>query len=277
MRTANATGMVRDLRAVTLVELDSLAEARNQARMRESVHAFGDNGNVMVPEIYWRWCGPRMICMERVYGGPIDRVAPVRFHSAERIELVRSVVKVWLEAVTVHGLFHADVHAGNLWVLDDGRMAMLDFGIVGELPSDWRAAIRDLFCASAIDGDFTKVARSLRAVGFGAQLDVSDETMGAQLGMVLAPLLSMRLAGMNLSELIDAMLEMGREWGAVGPEELILFGKQLGYFERYAVALAPGWVLGADPLLLRNIADHTDFSDFDTDEVTGTGPARPSC
>ena len=169
------------------------------------------------------------------------------------------------------------MHAGNLWVLDDGRMAMLDFGIVGELPPDWRAAIRDLFCASAIDGDFTKVARSLRAVGFGAQLDVSDETMGAQLGMVLAPLLSMRLAEMNLSELIDAMLEMGREWGAVGPEELILFGKQLGYFERYAVALAPDWVLGADPLLLRNIADHTDFSDFDTDEVTGTGPARPSC
>ena len=58
------------------------------------------------------------------------------------------------------------------------------------------------------------------------------------------------------------------------PQELILFGRQLGYFERYAVALAPDWVLGADPLLLRNIADH---SDFETDEVTGTGPARPSC
>ena len=103
--------------------------------------------------------------------------------------LIRSLVKVWLESVTVHGLFHGDVHAGNIWVLDDGRVAMLDFGIVGEMPPAWRDAIRDLFCASAVDSEYARVARSMRAVGFGAQLDVSDETMGAQLAMVLQPLL----------------------------------------------------------------------------------------
>ena len=71
--------------------------------------------------------------------------------------------------------------------------------------------------------------------------------MGARLAMVLRPLLSMRLAELNLPDLMDALLDMGQQWGVVGPEPLILFGKQLGYFERYAVDLAPDWVLGNDP------------------------------
>jgi hypothetical protein len=73
---------------------------------------------------------------------------------------------------------------------------------------------------------------------------------------------------MNLGELIDALLDIGRQWNVVGPEELILFGKQLGYFERYAVGLAPEWVLGGDPDLLRNIAPR---------EVTATVQVRSSC
>ncbi len=268
VKTANARGVVRDLHAATTVELNSTLEAHNQAKMRANIAAFGDNPMVTAPEIYWEYCGPRVICMERLYGGRIDRTAAARFDQETTAMLIRSLVKVWLESVTVHGLFHGDVHAGNLWVLHDGRLAMLDFGIVGELPPAWRESIRDLFCASAIDGDYTRVARSMRALGFGAHLDVSDETMGVQLAMVLQPLLSARLAELNLRDLIDALLDMGREWGVVGPEELILFGKQLGYFERYAVGLAPDWVLGGDPDLVRNIAPL---------EVTATAQARRSC
>ena len=253
VRIANARGVVRDLHAATTAELNSALEAHNQATMRGNIAAFGDNAMVTAPEIYWEYCGPRVICMERLHGGPIDRTAAVRFDRGTTTALIRSLVKVWLESVTEHGLFHGDVHAGNLWVLDDGRVAMLDFGIVGEMPQAWREAIGGLFCASATDGDYARVARSLRAVGFGAHLDVSDEVMGAQLAMVLQPLLSAPLAELNLNELMDALLDMGQQWGVVGPEELILFGKQLGYFERYLVALAPDLVLGGDPELLRNI------------------------
>ena len=74
--------------------------------------------------------------------------------------LIRSPVKVWLESVTVHGLFHGDVHAGNLWVLHDGRLAMLDFGIVGELPPPWRESIR--ICSAPAPS--TATTRVLRLV-----------------------------------------------------------------------------------------------------------------
>ena len=136
------------------------------------------------------------------------------------------------------------------------------------MPPPWRDVIRDLFCASAIDGDYGRVARSMRALGFGVHLDMSDETMGDQLAMVLQPLLSTRLAELEPPRPDDALLDMGQQWGVVGPEQLILFGKQLGYFERYAVGLAPDWVLGSDPDLMRNIAPL---------EVTATAQARSSC
>jgi predicted unusual protein kinase regulating ubiquinone biosynthesis (AarF/ABC1/UbiB family) len=266
VKTANASGVVRDLHSMANVELNSALEAHNHSRMRANIAAFGDNAMVTAPEVYWDYCGPRVICMQRFHGHPIDHAAAAGLDRDTTTSLIRSVVKVWLESVTMHGLFHGDMHAGNIWVLHDGRVAMLDFGIVGEMPPPWRESIRDLFCASAVNGDYARVARSLRALGFGAHLDVSDEAMGAHLATVLQPLLSSRLTDMNLGELIDSLLAMGAEWGVVGPEELILFGKQLGYFERYAVHLAPDLVLGGDPELVLNLAY----------DVTATGATHRS-
>ena len=82
VRTANARGVVRDLHAAATVELNSALEAHNQAKMRANIAAFGDNPMVTAPEIYWEYCGPRVICMERLYGAPIDRIAAAGFDRA---------------------------------------------------------------------------------------------------------------------------------------------------------------------------------------------------
>jgi len=162
-------------------------------------------------------------------------------------------VKVWLESVIVHGPFHGDVHAGNLWVLDDGRIAMLDFGIVGVLPETWRSILSDMFRATLIDGDFARVARGIRSLGYATDYEVDDDQLGMQVATALAPILGRDLGELKLSELIMALIQLGKQWGVASPEELVLFGKQLGYFERYATALAPGWVIGQDLYLFKNV------------------------
>ena len=191
--------------------------------------------------------------MERLYGIPMDRVTADPDSGVDTRLLIRRGVKVWIESVVLHGPFHGDVHAGNLWLLDDGRLALLDFGIVGELPEHWRVILRDLFRATAVDGDFARVARGIRALGYGTGNDEDDETLGAQVAEALAPLLGRELGELRLSDLIMALIRLGKRWGVASPEEMVLFGKQLGYFERYATALAPGWVLGQDLYLFRNI------------------------
>ncbi|WP_109528220.1 MULTISPECIES: ABC1 kinase family protein [Nocardia] len=252
-RIANAVGVVRDLYEVTVTELNFLVEARNQSRIRENLGAFGDNTEVVVPEVYWEFCGPKTICMQRLRGVPLDRFDVVGAAHADSEMLIRRLVKVWLEGVTVHGLFHGDVHAGNLWLLDDGRLAMLDFGIVGTMTPQWRGMVRAMFYASAFDGDFTPVASALRELNLFAEQSTDDSAIGRQLAIVLGPILSGELARLDLKMITSALLDFGKRRGVAGPEQLILMGKQLGYFERYAIALAPGWQLGNDLYLLRNV------------------------
>ncbi|UGT62332.1 ABC1 kinase family protein [Nocardia asteroides] len=251
-RVANAVGVVHDLYEATVSELNFLVEAENQRRIRADLGAFGDNGGVMVPEVYSEHCGPRVLCMERVRGVPLDRFDVTAAHPDPEL-LIRRLVKVWLEGVTVHGIFHGDVHAGNLWLLDDGRLALLDFGIVGRMTAPWRQLVRNMFHASAFDGDFTPVATSLRELDLFPDQSSDDAAIGSQLAMVLGPILSGELAELDLKTVTGLMLDFGTDSGMSGPQQLILMGKQLGYFERYAVTLAPDWRLGTDLFLLRNV------------------------
>jgi predicted unusual protein kinase regulating ubiquinone biosynthesis (AarF/ABC1/UbiB family) len=252
-QTSNATGIVRDLYDVTMSELNAVVEAHNQTRIRENLAVFGDNGGVAVPEVYWDYCGPRTVCMERMYGVPLDRFDAIRAAHDDTQALIRRLVKAWMEGVAVHGLFHGDVHAGNLWVLDDGRLAMLDFGIVGEMPVGWRAMLKAVFYANALDGDYTRVARALRELGVLNNPDMDNRVIGQQLKTVLKPLLGGDLSRLNLSALTVGLVEFGKRIGLATPDPLILMGKQLGYFERYAIALAPNWNLGKDLYLFRNV------------------------
>lgn len=252
-RVVNTEGVVRDLYETTVAELDFRNEADNQTRARANLRAFGDNTSVVVPEVYWEYSGPRVLCMERMSGLPLDRFDDIRATHPDPELLVRRLVKAWLESVVVHGLFHGDVHAGNLWLLDDGRAAMLDFGIVGKMTEPWRAFVRALFRASAIDGDFRPVARALRELDLVTGDAGDDATIGRQLATALAPVLSGKLAQLDMGKVAARLVEFGKRRGASGPEQMILMGKQLGYFERYAVALAPGWRLGQDLYLFRNI------------------------
>ena len=130
----NAPGIVEDLHQVTNEELDFALEAHRQARFRDNIPAFGDNRWVTAPEVYGDLCGARVICMERLFGTPMDRFAEVRARGVDGELVLRRGLKVWMEAALAHGPFHGDVHAGNIWVLDDGRAAYLDFGIMGDLP-----------------------------------------------------------------------------------------------------------------------------------------------
>ncbi|SEM22069.1 Predicted unusual protein kinase regulating ubiquinone biosynthesis, AarF/ABC1/UbiB family [Rhodococcus maanshanensis] len=267
-RIANATAIIRDLHAATMTELNSAVEADRQTRFRDAIWAFGDNKGVTAPEVYWDYCGPHVICMERLHGVPLDRFVPDADHDTTM--LIRRGVKAWIESITVHGPFHGDVHAGNLWALDDGRIAFLDFGIVGELPEVWRSILRDMFYANLIDGDFARVARGIRDLGYTAEVEAGDAEIGMQVAAVLAPVFTNDLAELNLGALIMALVQLGKQWGVASPEELVLFGKQLGYFERYATRLAPGWVIGKDPYLFRNV-----FPEAVAERVATSGVALP--
>jgi predicted unusual protein kinase regulating ubiquinone biosynthesis (AarF/ABC1/UbiB family) len=252
-RSANAVAAIRDLHAVTFQELNPAVEAWRQQRFRDHIGAFGDNTWITAPEVYWDFCGPRLICMERVTGIPMDDFDSIRERNIDGELILRRGAKVWAEAVMIHGPFHGDMHAGNIWVLDDGRGCYLDFGIMGELTEEWRSLVRDLFYTCMFDLDFRRVARAYRRVGVFPPDLGTDEEIGMRLGMILTPMLAGGMAALNISDLVTQSVELMKAYNATAPQELMLVAKQLLYIERYAKVLAPTFVLTADPFIVKNI------------------------
>jgi predicted unusual protein kinase regulating ubiquinone biosynthesis (AarF/ABC1/UbiB family) len=252
-KSANATGAIEDLHAITFQELNPALEAWRQHRFRESLNAFGDNKGITAPEVYWDYCGPRMICMQRVSGVPMDDFESIRERGIDGELILRRGAKVWAEAVLVHGPFHGDMHAGNIWVLDDGRGCYLDFGIMGELTPEWKEVMRDLFYTCLFDMDFTRIVRAYRRVGvFPADMGTDDE-IAERMSMVFTPMIMGGFASISLGDMITASVDLMKAYGATAPQELMLVGKQLLYIERYTRELAPDYAIITDPFVVKNV------------------------
>ena len=249
----NAPGVVEDLHQVTNEELNFTLEAHRQAEFRAHIGDFGDNAWITAPEVYWDHCGPRVICMERLFGTPMDRFAEVRARGVDGELVLRRGLKVWMEAALIHGPFHGDVHAGNIWVLDDGRAAYLDFGIMGELPAAHREAVRAAQYTLMIDGDYTRIVRSWQSIGILSPDVGSVEEVAARLKLVLDPMFDLALGEVTLAEMLRQQVELQQEYGARAVRELVLVSKQLMYFERYAKELAPAYNMARDLFLVQNI------------------------
>jgi predicted unusual protein kinase regulating ubiquinone biosynthesis (AarF/ABC1/UbiB family) len=252
-RSANATAAVSDLHAVTFQELNPAVEAWRQHRFRDKIWAFGDNAWITAPAIYWDYCGPRMICMERVSGVPMDDFETIRARGVDGELALRRGAKVWAEAVLIHGPFHGDMHAGNIWVLDDGRGCYLDFGIMGELTDEWRQVLKDIFYTCMFDLDFSRVARAYRRVGVFPPDMGTDEEIGTRLGMIIQPMLTGGMQAISLGDLVTSSIDLMKQYGATAPQEMMLIGKQLLYIERYSKVLAPTYSIINDAFLMKNI------------------------
>jgi predicted unusual protein kinase regulating ubiquinone biosynthesis (AarF/ABC1/UbiB family) len=249
---ANVVGMVQDLHEVTNQELNAALEAHRQASFRAHIDAFGDNAGITAPEVYWDYCGPHLICMERMIGVPMDEFDRIAAMGVDGELVLRRGIKVWVEAALIHGTFHGDLHAGNLWVLEDGRASFLDFGIMGELPELWRDTMREILFTSTIDQDYRRVVRAYQKVGV-IPPEVDPEVAGPAIAMVMEPMLVQGMGAVSLGDQLKANLDLANQFGATAPKELLLVSKQLMYFERYARTLAPDYVLARDLYLLKNV------------------------
>lgn len=255
-RRANARQMVEEVGRTTLEELDFTLEAEHQERFGANLHAEGENAHVTVPQVFWEHCSPEVICAERLSGIPFDEPDRLLAAGHDGILLLRRAVKAWLDGAVLHGLFHGDVHAGNLWVLDDGRVAFLDFGIMGSLDDRWRNGLRALLQTVCLDGNFSRVVAVWRGLvdGPGHRPGrASDSEAATRIAALAAPLLSQPLGEQRLSEVLHVTMQVLSALGDDAPREMLLVAKQLLYFERYAKALAPSWNLARDPFVVSGI------------------------
>jgi ubiquinone biosynthesis protein len=126
-------------------ELDFRVEAD---AMIEMATWFGDGSVVRVPEVYRRLCTKRLLVQERFEGYTLaDADTALGAPGLDRHRLGEQLIRCELEQILQIGFFHADPHPGNIFVLEDGSLGLIDFGAVGRLDPIQQAAVRDMIAA----------------------------------------------------------------------------------------------------------------------------------
>lgn len=164
-------------------ELDYRVEAANTHAVAASLRA--GRVPVRVPRVYDEWSGPRVLVLEEVVGTPVARAGAVLagLSPETRAAMARELLGTVLRQVLDTGVFHADLHAGNVVVADDGSLALLDLGAVGRLDSAARAGLARLVLAVDRGDSLAATDALLEVLDRPAGLD--DREVERDVGVVL--------------------------------------------------------------------------------------------
>ena len=139
---ADWAGMLREFDVTIHEEMDCAAEGKNAERFREN---FKNWDNIHVPKIYWHATTSKVMTMDFIHGTKVTDLDEQRKRGIAPEKVNRLLIKTYLKQLLEDGFFHADPHPGNLLVMNDGRLAFFDFGMVGRITPELQAKMIDAF------------------------------------------------------------------------------------------------------------------------------------
>ena len=226
--------MFEEFRHSMVRELDFNREVRNLEQIRQHLEGYP---LLFVPAPVPDLCSSRVITMDRVRGRNVATLSGLARLELDAEALAESLLKAYLDLVLVHGCFSADPHPGNLLLMDDGRLALIDMGMVAYLSARSREMVlRLLLAVSEGDPD----ASSEIVINMGTRLEDFDEAAFKRSASEL--LLTNNGAALGEADLGRLVLEMVRvsaNHGLRPSPDLTMLGKTLLNLDEAARTLAP--------------------------------------
>jgi predicted unusual protein kinase regulating ubiquinone biosynthesis (AarF/ABC1/UbiB family) len=236
-------------------EMDFRKEADNAERIRAN---FAGNRHVLIPRIERELVRQHVLVMEYMRGVRIDRadssdvVRSNGLRRARSAEIVASVMELYIQMMLVDGLFHADPHPGNLLVAPDGKIIVLDFGMVVPVPRETRWHLIQTVFAS-IRKDVDGVVAGFEALGV-IEPD-ADPDVVRELVRTLLELAHSRTTVPERIEMLLADQVMGTlyDWPVTLPREMVYFARAAALIEGLGVHYDPRFnpIVFAAPIALR--------------------------
>jgi ubiquinone biosynthesis protein len=233
---ANPPALV-ELFAETIVEeLDFRLEAANMLDIATVLRDLGQDGYV-VPRPHPKLVTRRVLVMERLSGFNFDDVAGMQGAGIDTEAVIRTGMVAFMEGAIVHGIFHGDLHGGNLFVLPDGRTALLDFGIVARLSQERRLAFLRLMLGATTNDVHSQLA-ALRDLG-ALPRDTDLDAVIRDLGLDRPPVDPTSLTGDEMVKEVQRVVKALLGYGARLPKELMLYVKNMVFLDGAIARLAP--------------------------------------
>ncbi|MBA2496619.1 MAG: AarF/ABC1/UbiB kinase family protein, partial [Acidimicrobiia bacterium] len=233
---ANPPALVELFAETITEELDFRLEAENMLDVARTFAELDQRGYV-IPRPHPTLVTRRMLVMERLSGFKFEDVAGMQAAGVNTYGVVRTGLVGFMEGALIHGIFHGDLHGGNLFVQPDGRTALLDFGITGRLSEPKRRAFLGLL-ASASMNDLDGQLAALRDLG-ALPADTDLAAVIAELGLDRPPIDPTQLSSEELLGEVQRTVKALLGYGARMPKELMLFVKNMVFLDGAIATLAP--------------------------------------
>lgn len=245
--------VAKTVRDSIALEVDLRFEAAAGSEL--AANFVGDDG-FRVPEVDWARTGKRCATFERVYGFRIDDQAGLSAAGYDLREVLTNAAEAFFNQVFRDGFFHADLHPGNLFVIEGGAIAPVDFGIMGRLDRRTRTYLADMLLGF-LTGDYERVAQVHFDAGYVPRTQsIAAFTQACR--SIGEPLLGRPLAEISLARLLAQLFEVTERFEMETQPQLLLLQKTMVLAEGVGRALDPSvnmWEL-ARPLIERWMVEH---------------------
>ncbi len=218
--------IVAEYERTIIDELDLMREAANTAQLKRN---FAGSDMLYVPDVYWDYCRPEVLCQERIYGTPVSDMDALKAAGTNIQVLAENGVEIFFTQVFKHNFFHADMHPGNIFVITTDpempKYAAVDFGIVGTLsPTDQRYLAENFL--AFFDRDYYRIAKLHIDSGWVPEGTRVDQ-LEAAVRTVCEPIFNKPLAEISFAQVLMRLFRVAQRFDVEIQPQMILLHKTL--------------------------------------------------
>ncbi len=226
--------MIREFRKALMEELDYEVEASHLRTLKNNLRDFQ---RIFVPEPIASYVSRRVLTMEYVRGTKITSLNPVALLDVDPEGLADELIQVYLHQILIDGFFHADPHPGNVFITEDGRLAMIDLGMVGHLSPTLQDRLLKLVLAIS-EGRGEDAADTAITLGEKRE-DFDEAAFTREVVGIVGHYLRASLREFQVGRIVLEVNRAGGTHGIKSPVELTMLGKTLLTLDNIARTLAP--------------------------------------
>jgi len=222
------------LAQVARSELDLMQEAANASRLREDLK---DIKGFHVPQIFWPLSSEGILVLEWLDGVPFSNKKAIKNSPYDKKEVARNLVISYFTQVYGNGFFHADMHPGNLFLLKNGEIGVVDFGIMGHLDKKTRIAIAEILIGF-LNRDYDRVAWLHVDAGL-VPANTKIQELSLSCRKIGETIVGVNVKDISVARLLSHLIKMTRDYQMDTRPELLLLQKTLLVVEGVGVMLDP--------------------------------------
>jgi ubiquinone biosynthesis protein len=219
-------------------ELDFIVEANNMRKMAQNLEEFKD---IVIPRVYKTHSTKRILTLERLEGIRLNDIKALDAAGIDRAKLVDVGARAFFKSVMLDGVFHGDLHGGNLFMLPGNKLGIVDFGIVGRLSQKSRDRLANMMM-SILSEDFENLCYQYAELSEAGHL-VNFEGFQREVRNSLSPYIGLSLGEVNIGRVLMESTKIGSKYHVRMPGEWMLVFKAIVTMEGMATTLDPDFDL----------------------------------